>query len=58
METAFRERVDNTAGMDREYKKTRQIIKALNYSTLSLCAVTHAALAIADPCAVALSQFS
>src|SRR5437867_5310350 len=49
MEAAFRERVDNTAGMDRAYKKTRQIIKALNYSGLSLYVVTHAALAIADP---------
>jgi len=58
MEAAFRERVDNTAGMDRAYKKTRQIIKALNYSGLSLYVVTHAALAIADPWAVALSQLS
>ena len=58
METAFRERVDNTAGMDREYKKTRQIIKALNYSGISLYVVTHAALAIADSCAAALSQLS
>ena len=58
MEAAFRERVDNTAGMDRAHKKTRQIIKALNYSGLSLYVVTHAALAIADPWAVALSQLS
>ena len=58
METAFRERVDNTAGMDRAHKKTRQIIKALNYSGISLYVVTHAALAIADPCAAALSQLS
>jgi hypothetical protein len=58
METAFRERVDNTAGMDRGHKKTGQIIKALNYSGLSLYVVTHAALAIADPWAVALSQLS
>jgi Sulfotransferase family len=58
MEAAFRERVDYTAGVDRAYKKTQQIIKALNYSGLSLYIVSHAALAIADPCVVALSQLS
>jgi hypothetical protein len=58
MEAAFRERVDHAAGIDRPNKKPRQIAKALNYSGLSLCLVTHAALAIADPCVVALSQLS
>ncbi len=58
IETAFREQVDYAAGMDRPNKKTRQMIKALNYSGLSLYLVTHAALAIADPCVVALSQLS
>ena len=58
MEAAFRERVDHASGVDRAYKKTRQIIKALNYSGLSLYVVTHAALAIADPFVVALSQLS
>jgi Sulfotransferase family len=58
MEAAFRKRVDQAAGVDRALKKSRQIIKALNSSGLSLFLVTHAALAIADPCVVALSQFS
>jgi hypothetical protein len=58
METAFRERVDYTASMDSAYKKTRQIIKALNYSGLPLYVVTQAVLAFLDPCVVALSQLS
>jgi hypothetical protein len=58
MEAAFRERVDYTAGVDRAYKQTRKIIKALNYSGLPLFAATQAALAIANPCIVALSQLS
>jgi hypothetical protein len=44
--------------MDRAYKKTRQIIKALNYSGLPLYVVTQAVLAFLDPCVVALSQLS
>ncbi len=56
METAFRERVDYTASVDSGYKKTRQIIKALNRSGLPLCVVTQAALALIDPCVAALSQ--
>ena len=58
MEAAFRERVDYTASVDRAYKKTRQIIKALNYSGLPLYVVTQAVLAFLDPCVVALSQLS
>jgi tRNA splicing ligase len=58
MEAAFRERVDYTASVDREYKKSQQIIKALNYSGLSLCLMVQAALAIADSCIVALSPLS
>ena len=38
MEAAFRERVDYTADMHRAYKKTRKIIKALNYlGTAPVC---------------------
>jgi sulfotransferase family protein len=58
VEAAFKERVDYTAGVDRAYKKTRQVMKALNSPGLSLCIATHAALAIADSCVVALSQLS
>jgi hypothetical protein len=58
MEAAFRERVDYTAGIDRAYKKTRQIIKSLNHSGLPLYVATQAALAIADPCIAALSRLS
>jgi hypothetical protein len=55
LEAAFRERVDYTADMHRAYKKTRKIIKALNYSGLPLFVASQAALAIANPCIVALS---
>src|SRR6266540_5751661 len=58
METAFRERVDYTASVDRAYKKTRQIVKALKYSGLPLYVVTQTLLALLDPCVVALSQLS
>jgi hypothetical protein len=58
METAFRERVDYTASVDRAHKKTRHIIKALNYSGLSLYVMSQAALAIADCCVAALSPLS
>jgi len=58
MEAAFRERVDCTSSVDRACKKTRQTIKAVNYSGLPLCLVTYATLAIADPCVLALSQLS
>jgi sulfotransferase family protein len=58
IEAAFRERVNYTSGIDRAYKKTREIIKALNHSALPLYVITQAALAIADPCVTALSQLS
>jgi hypothetical protein len=58
MEAAFRERVDRSAGVDRANKKTRQVMKALNDSGLPLFFVTQAALAIVDPCVIALSQLS
>ena len=58
METTFRERVKYMAAIDGAYQKTQQIIKALNRSGLPLYLITHAALAIADPCATVLSQLS
>jgi len=58
MEAAFKQRVDYTASVDREYKKAREIIKALNYSSLSLYLMIQAALAIADCCVAALSPLS
>lgn len=58
METAFRERVDYTASVDLRLQETRQIIKTLNYSGLSLYVMIQAALAIADCCVAALSPLS
>jgi hypothetical protein len=58
MEAAFKERVDYTGSVDCAYKKTRQIIKALNYSGLTLYVMIQAAFAIADCCVVALSPLS
>jgi len=58
MEAAFRERVHQTPSVDRADKKTRQIIKALNYSALPLSVLTQALLAMVDPCVLALSPLS
>jgi hypothetical protein len=48
IEAAFREQVNCSTSANRTYKKTRQIIKALNYSGVSLYVMTQAALALAD----------
>ena len=55
MEAAFRKRVHDTARVDRAYKKTRQIMKALNYSALFMYVLVQAVLTIGDPCVVVLS---
>lgn len=47
IESAFRERVDYTASVDREYKKARQLMKTLQSSSLSLYMIIQLALAIA-----------
>ena len=47
IESAFRERVDYTASVDREYKKARQLMKTLQSSSLSLYMIIQVALAIA-----------
>ena len=56
MEAAFRERVNHLSGIDRAFKKSREIIKALNSSGLALCVMAQVALAIADPCVAGLPQ--
>jgi Sulfotransferase family len=58
IEEAYRERVKYMATLDSAYKKTQQIIKALNHAALPLYVMTQAALAIADPCLAVLSQLS